>query len=243
MKLTADELKAILGSHAEWLRGDPKRSRANLSRANLSHANLLGASLYGANLYGADLSGANLSHANLSRANLSHADLSGANLSHANLLGADLSGANLSHANLSHANLLGADLSRANLLGADGFDPVAFKHVFWIIPEVGSFRCFKKLQNNVIAELGVPKEARRVCNIKSPRKFRVEFAKVMALTDKDGKPIRSGKSLHASPGTTNYLEYRVGKIVRPDKFDDSMLEDCSSGIHALLTRDEAVAWM
>ena len=47
------ELKAILGKHLKWLRGEDGGERANLFGANLSRADLSGA-----NLSRADLSGA-----------------------------------------------------------------------------------------------------------------------------------------------------------------------------------------
>ena len=220
--MTQADLKAILDAHREWLEsGCASGSRANLSGAYLS---------------GANLSGAYLSRANLSGANLSRADLSGAYLSGAYLSGANLSGANLSRANLSGAYLSGANLSRADLSGATGFDPKKYRHVFWIIPEVGAFRCYKKLADGVIAELEVPDEARRVCNLQNPRKFRVECARVLALT-RDGEALQSAPSLRDKS-----FVYRVGETVRPDSFDDSMLVDCSHGIHAFLTRQEAEAW-
>ena len=145
--------------------------------------------------------------------------------------------ANLSRADLSGANLSGANLSRANLSGAKGFDPDKYRHVFWIIPEVGAFTAWKKLSGDVIAQLEVPAEAKRVCNLLNPRKFRVEFAHVVALT-KNGKAVRSAKALHQKD-----FEYKAGEIVKPDSFDDSMLVDCSHGIHAFICKSEAEAWM
>jgi hypothetical protein len=34
-------------------------------------------------------------------------------------------------------------------------------------------------------------------------------------------------------------EYRVGETVRPDKWDDNWMEECSHGIHFFITREEA----
>ena len=80
------ELKAILGKHLKWLRGEDGGERANLFEANLSRANLSGANLSGANLFEANLFEANLFRANLSGADLFEANLSGANLSGANYI-------------------------------------------------------------------------------------------------------------------------------------------------------------
>jgi len=116
--ITAEELKATLDAHVEWLHGSGD-VRANLSFADLSGANLSGADLRFADLSGANLRGANLRGADLSGANLRGADLLGAYLSGANLRGADLLGAYLRDANLRDADLRDANLRDANLRGAD----------------------------------------------------------------------------------------------------------------------------
>ena len=58
-KLTDEQLKAALISHASWVRGE-KGERADFSACDLRSADLRSADLYGANLYGADLYGADL---------------------------------------------------------------------------------------------------------------------------------------------------------------------------------------
>ena len=258
------DLRKILDAHAEWLSegavsfSDPRR--ANLQSADLQSADLRYADLQYANLRYADLQSADLRYADLQYANLRYADLQSADLQSANLQSADLRSANLQsadlqsadlryadlqsadlrYADLQYANLQSADLRSANLQSADlrsagGFAASDHLNVFWIIPEVGTFRCFKKLRADWIAELEVPHEARRVCNLKNPRKFRLEYVKVVAIT-RGTESTTEGTSLRGN------LKYVVGEIARPDSFDDSMLEDCSNGIHAFITKQEALAW-
>ena len=93
--MTEADLRAILDSHAKYLRGD-----ATGKCANLHGANLHGATLRGANLHGATLRGANLCGAILTDAILTDANLCGAILTDANLCGANLHGANLTDAYL-----------------------------------------------------------------------------------------------------------------------------------------------
>jgi hypothetical protein len=219
-----DELAATIAAHGRWLRDEPEGCRAYLSGAYLSRADLSGA-----NLSGAYLSGANLSGANLIGANLSGANLSGADLSRANLSGADLSGANLSGADLSGANLSGANLSGAEGVTAARLAP------FSITP-AGRLRVWKKLRDGGIAELEIPVKAGRV-NALSSRKCRFEFAKVLAIYGAGGEKTVSARSRH-----DRSFEYRVGEIVRPDSFDPSPFVECSHGIHAFLTREEAEAY-
>ena len=179
----------------------------------------------------ADLSGANLRWADLSWANLSGADLSGADLSGANLRWADLSGANLSGADLSGANLSGANLSGADLSGAKNLNvPMA-------CPEKGSFTAFKKA-NNYIVELFIPKNAKR-CSATS-RKCRCNRAKVISITDISGKKARVNKV------NSNYDKdfiYEIGKYVEVKDFDNYRWNECSTGIHFFITRQEAVDYI
>ena len=74
MKISAERLREIIGSHGKWLR-DEGGQRANLQDANLRGADLRGADLQGAYLQGAYLRGADLQGADLQRAYLQGAYL------------------------------------------------------------------------------------------------------------------------------------------------------------------------
>ena len=168
------------------------------------------------------------SGANLSCADLYRADLSGADLYRADLSGADLSGANLSGADLSGADLSDADLSGADLSDAKNAELVIARQR--IVPD-GQIIGWKKLRCGVIAKLSIPASAKRINAIGS-RKCRASQAFVLELSE--------GKS--AFDQHTGKLEYKVGHFVEPDRFDDSVLVECSSGIHFFLTKEEAEAY-
>ena len=185
-------------------------AKVNLSRADLSSANLASA----------DLFDANLSHANLYRANLFDANLSHANLSRANLFDANLSSANLSHANLYRADLSRADLFGVNLSSADLKKVLTART---ILPD-GDLIGWKKLRGDVICKLRIPVSAKRVGGLIG-RKCRAEFAEVLQ---------GEGASIHDA----DFL-YAIGQTVKPDKFDDNPLVECSHGIHFFITRQEA----
>ncbi|QIX21458.1 pentapeptide repeat-containing protein [Agrobacterium pusense] len=187
---------------------------ANLYGADLRSANLYGANLYGANLYGADLRSANLYGANLYGANLYGADLRSANLRSANLYGADLRS----------ANLYGADLRSANLKDAKDADLVIAQTR--ILP-AGSLIGWKKCRDNVIVKLRIPEEARR--SHAFGRKCRAEFADVIEI-------IGAEEAISSHDGVT---VYRAGERVTPDSFDDNWQEECASGIHFFITKEEA----
>jgi Family of unknown function (DUF5758)/Pentapeptide repeats (8 copies) len=172
---------------------------------------VLAATKNGANLYGANLRGANLYGANLRSANLRSA----------NLNGADLYGANLYGANLRSADLYGANLRSAKNI------PILAAAQSSIVPESGQFTGWKKCKDGVLVRLMVGGKARR--SNASGRKCRAEYVKVMEV-------------IGAEIGISQYdnkTEYRVGKIVRCDKWNEDRWVECGGGIHFFLTRVEA----
>ena len=215
-------------------------SGANLIGADLYEANLSGANLYGANLRGANLRGANLSGADLYEANLSGADLSGADLREANLSGANLSGANLSGADLRGADLRGADLSGANLRLAKNI-PSYVCHL--VCPEEGSFIGFKKAHTpapdfrEAIVKLLITEDAKR--SSATTRKCRCDKAKVISITSLDGKEnFTTAYSYY-----DRFFQYTVGQTVIIDDFDEERWDECSTGVHFFITREEAVDYV
>ena len=249
-KLTKYMLNKILKEHQTWLDTNSKKGKradlrsadlrgsdlsdANLRSANLRSANLRGADLSDANLRGADLLGANLIGADLIRADLSYADLIRADLGYANLgyanLGyANLGSANLGYANLSYANLSYANLSYANLSGVINMSsPIA-------CPEKGSFIGFKKCEDDLIVEIEILEDSLR-CSATS-RKCRCSKARVISITNMDG--TNSNLTTATSKHDANF-KYNIGEIVEVNDFDTNRWNECSTGIHFFITREEAV---
>ena len=179
--------------------------------------------------------------ADLQGANLQAADLQGADLQGADLRGADLRGADLRGANLQAADLQGADLQGADLQGADlwGIDNIP-DYIYPICcPEKGSFTGFKKAYWNntpVIVELEISTEAKR--SSATNRKCRCNKAKVLSITGLQG--IAEFQKAHSR--YDNDFIYEVGKTVIVDDYDDNRWNECSTGIHFFITRDEAVRY-
>ncbi len=183
---------------------------ADLHFADLHRLDLSDALLFNANLHGA----------NLYEANLQYADLDGANLRDANLNGANLHEANLHGANLTEADLRNAKLDGANMCGSIGF--------YLQCPEAGAFIGWKKVHEHII-KLQITENALR--SSATGRKCRCSEALVLSIDD------------GALQEVTNYsffpLVYKVGEIVRPDRFDTCRWEECTHGIHFFITREEA----
>ena len=227
------ELKEILKLHELWLLDPEDGRKADLSDADLSDADLRYANLRYANLSNADLRYANLYNANFSDANLSNAYLSNANLSNAylsnaNLYNADLSNADLYNANLRYANLSDANLRYANLSGI--YVNLHTVGYFALCPEDG-FTAYKKCRDDVIVKLFIPAYAKK--SNATTRKCRADRARVL-----DVFGAEHGISSHDS----NFI-YRKGDLLTVEDFDEDRWNECSTGIHFFLTREEAELYM
>ena len=241
-------LEEILDKHEKWLKHKEDGERADLSgvdlsyvdlscadltRANLSHTNLRKADLSYTNLNEADLSSTNLCEANLKGADLINAKLRYANLSEANLTCVDLEDADLSHADLNYANLMGANLKQVNL------DNVRYNECtsFFALqcPEEGSFIGYKKARGRIV-KLLITEDAER--SNTTTRKCRCSKAKVLSITNKENT-----KEYNKVRSDFDYsFIYKVGEIVEVKAFDKNRWEECSTGIHFFMTRDEAVKY-
>ena len=173
------------------------------------------------------------------RANLSGANLSGANLSGANLSRADLSRAGLFGADLFGANLSGADLSGANLFRASYIEKA--KNLFYPIacPESGSFIGWKKARikdngGECIVKLEICEDAMR--SSATGRKCRCSKATVLEVQDINGDVLEQS----AVSDRDENFHYVHGSVVSVSDFDENRWNECSTGIHFYITREEAV---
>ena len=232
-------LPDILKNHERWLNHEEDGERANLSGADLTHVDLsyvvlTDARLRGSNLNGADLSCVDLRGVNLSGAFLRGANLSGANLNHSNLSGANLSGADLTGVNLGDSNLTDARLSGANLSDVEYNTSTPFFALQ--CPEKGSFIGYKKARGKIV-ELLITEDSKR--SSATSRKCRCSKAKVLSITNIDNTEEYNKV---ASSHDKSFI-YKIGEIVEVKDFDEDRWNECSTGIHFFLTRDEAVRYL
>lgn len=228
--INQEELNKILKEHELWVKGKGgKRANlrcANLENADLEYVNLKYADLKYANLSNTDLSNTDLRYTNLRCVDLRYTDLRYTNLSHA-----DLSYSNLSNANLSNANLSNADLSSANLKDIKtNIHTIGYNLA---CPEKGSFIGYKKASGCLI-ELLILEDAKR--SSASTAKCRCDKAKVLEIRD-----IKTGKKVNKvnSDYNVNFI-YEVGEIIHVDDFDNNRWNECSTGIHFFVNKENAI---
>ena len=134
-------------------------------------------------------------------------------------------------ANLGGANLGGANLGRADLGGANlGYYPMN-------CPSDGAFVGWKKVENKLV-KLLVLEDSKR--SSATTMKCRCDKAQVLAITSLDEKEN------FESVVNTNYnphIEYKVGEIVYPDKFDEDRWNECSNGIHFFINKQDAINYV
>ena len=145
------------------------------------------------------------------------------------------------------ANLYGADLRGANLRGADlrGAKNVSF--IPYACPDFGMFIGFKKAvavgndglpKDTCIVVLEIPEDAKRLSS--TGRKCRCDKAKVISLQNLDGTPCQYE---YARSRYDNNFHYIPGKEVSVSDFDEDRWNECSTGIHFFINRQEAVEYI
>lgn len=212
-----EKLDKILENHKLWLNGEGGEC-----------ANLRGADLRYANLYNIDLRCANLNSADLNSADLRCANLRGANLRGANLNSANLSGASLYNANLYSSNLNNANLNNVKTnMYTIGYNLAC--------PEEGSFIGYKKV-GKYIVKLLIMEDSKR--NSATTLKCRCDKAKVL-----DIEKIDTGEKIESTPSDydINFI-YKVGEIVKVDNFDENRWNECSTGIHFFMNKQNAIKY-
>lgn len=174
--------------------------------------------------------------ANLNYTDLSDLDLYGVNLKCADLFGADLSGIDLRYADLVGADLRSANLSGANLIGSK-LNRIKYSSdtSFFALqcPEEGSFIGYKKCGKTIVT-LKITKDAKRSSS--TSRKCRCSKAVVLDIENiKTKEKIEIAKSRYDSK-----FVYEVGKTVEVKDFNEDRWEECTTGIHFFITKDEAI---
>ena len=234
--ISQEELNKILKKHKMWLNDEEGGERADLRYTNLSDADLSKTDLTYADLTGADLTDANLSNADLSKGNLTYANLSNADLSNTDFKYANLTYAILSDANLINTDLIGANLWCANLIGANlkniktSMSTIGYNLA---CPEEGVFTGYKKA-NGCIIKLLILEDTKRSSATTS--KCRCDKAKVLEIKD-----INTGELMNEITSTYDHnFVYKVGEIVSVDDFDENRWNECSTGIHFFMNKENAL---
>lgn len=111
-------------------------------------------------------------------------------------------------------------------------------------PEEGAFIGFKKANIlevsgeiiEAIVKLQITEDSLR--SSATSRKCRCSKAKVLSISYLDGAECPEGKIAHSQYDSD--FTYKVGDILEIKNFDEDRWEECATGIHFFITREEAV---
>ena len=123
---------------------------------------------------------------------------------------------------------------RAYLRGADLRGAENVPYIPYACPDFGMFIGFKKASGYIVV-LEIPEDAKRLSA--TGRKCRCNKAKVIEIQNIDGTKANVTKV--ASDYDSGFV-YEVGKTVSVDNFCEDRWEECSSGIHFFINRQESV---
>lgn len=100
-------------------------------------------------------------------------------------------------------------------------------------PEEGAYIGYKKARG-LIVKLQITEDAKRSSATTS--KCRASKAKVLSITSLDGKQFFDEIK---SDYDSSFI-YKVGEVLEIKNFDENRWNECSTGIHHFITRQEAV---
>lgn len=110
-------------------------------------------------------------------------------------------------------------------------------------PDTGAFIGWKKAlcyghEKAVIVKLLIPEDAKRSSGL--GRKCRCDKAIVLEVQDLDGTRLSDAIALSIHDNSFGYI---VGRTVTPEKpFNENRFDECASGIHFFVNREEAVRY-
>ena len=165
------------------------------------------------------------------RADLRGADLRSIHLRGTDLRFADLRGTDLKNADLRGTDLRGADLKFADLTSIEtNMNTIGYNLA---CPEKGSFIGYKKA-NGCIVELLILEDSKR--SSATTMKCRCDKAKVLDIED-----IKTGLKVQVVRSNYDFnFVYKVGEIVSVENFDNNRWDECSTGIHFFVNKENAL---
>ena len=134
-------------------------------------------------------------------------------------------------------SLRGAYLCVAYLHGADLCGALDFA-VPIACPDSGEFIGWKKCEDHTIVKLKILDNAQRLSA--TGRKCRCDKALVLEIQNLDGTQYEG--TCVSSCRDSDFI-YEIGKTVEVVDFDINRWNECSTGIHFFITREEAVNYV
>lgn len=204
----------------------------DFSASNFANCNLSGSNFRNCNFEYRYFTDCDLSYSYFYNCNCNNSSFSNCNLTYANLIDTSLISVSFSYSDLQDTKLSPYLMFDSYLVNAKNISKSVASELL-VCPETGSFRAYKQLRDNCIALLEIPASAKR--SSATTRKCRASKAKVLKIWDVDGNLLQS----QCSSWDYKFI-YEVGKTVEVKDFDTDRWNECSTGIHFFLTKQEAI---
>lgn len=201
--------------------------------------NYSGKNLVESNFDGTTFFNVDFSYAVLNKSIMRHCIFNNCSFYKASLKDVDLQSAVFSNCTMKRADIRGANFYAASLNDTEIDGVLADEATSYFklrCPAEGPFLGYKKLQDDRIAMLLIPEDAKRTsatCNT-----CRCSKAKVLAVRSFDQK-------IHYDYGISTINDdfvYNVGEWVFADEFEDNRWIDATHGIHFWMSWEEACAY-
>lgn len=251
-KIFQKELDYLIDKHEIWLKNPEKGNRLILDKCDLSSLNIKNRNLKRARFYNCNMNGMRISYCDMSYAGFYSSNMKRIFFENCNFFNETFYENNLREACFLRCRLINIELRSSNFSRAKIKD-CELKNIatdsgtsFYSLqcPEEGSFIGFKKANIlevsgeiiEVIVKLQITEDSLR--SSATSRKCRCSKAKVLSISYLDGTECPEGTIAH-SHYNSNFT-YKVGDILEIKNFDKNRWEECSTGIHFFITREEAV---
>lgn len=188
-----------------------------------------------------------MDHCDISYADFSHTELNYSYFANTNCLKTKFTYSSLCYIHFYDCDLIGTDFDHSclkdlSLESTTLKDAINIPYIPMACPETGGFIGWKTCNSDygrVIVKLYIPENARRSSG--TGRKCRADMAEVLEIQALDGTPLNNV----IARSFQNYSFYYIkGTVVTPAKdFCEDRYEECSSGIHFFLNREEAVNYL
>lgn len=261
--ITEEEFNEMLDKHERWLRkedGGEKLILTNCILENYSNIiekrNLKNAGFYNCDINNLRMSNCILedatfvackikylyfSHCNFAYSLFVNCILSNNEFYNDNLSSCKFTESNLEKCSFENVNLSGANIEKCELRNIITDNRTSFYNLQ--CPEEGSFIGFKKayiIDENyceipVIVKLEITEDSLR--SSANSRKCRCSKAKVLSISYLDGTECNDKI---ANSAYDSSFTYKVGETLEIGNFNKDRWNECASGIHFFITREEAV---
>lgn len=152
----------------------------------------------------------------------------------------DFTGFAFHYSVLNNTDLRGANISNSYFEESELKNSIANNRTigyYMACPEEGAFVGWKKCGTDIV-ELLIPDDAKRSSS--TTRKCRCSKAIVLSIKDINGIP-RPSFYVAQSRYDPSFV-YKVGKTVEVPDFDENRWNECSTGIHFFVTKQEAICY-